>query len=150
MKKIKGVSVQSMVIGSIITGIIASAALAFLWGSVEKSKVYTIAETLDEQHAFIVSDAENNYETIFNANLEGNNDYNYLDDLIRIGKISKPPLDFFVSKNIEWEIRMVNDSGLYPNFYIYLNSDMQEDLDLFEKAINHHGYLENNFFIIQP
>ncbi len=48
MKKIKGVSVQSIIIGSVITGVIAGAGLAAMWPSVEKSKINAERVTINE------------------------------------------------------------------------------------------------------
>jgi hypothetical protein len=46
--KVKGVSVQSIIIGSVITGVIAGAGLAAMWPSVEKSKINAERVTINE------------------------------------------------------------------------------------------------------
>jgi len=144
-KKIKGVSTQSIIIGAIITAVIAASGLVLIWPSVDKSKVNIIAETLDEQHAFLVHDAAQNFKTLYSSQKQSftDGDADYLDELVKMGAVSYPPFKFFHSKNVIWEIRQVNDFGIKPNFYIHLSSDDVEDQAMIDKALKQRGYKQN-------
>jgi hypothetical protein len=56
--KIKGVSVQSIIIGSVITGVIAAAGLAALWPSVEKAKINAERVSINEVSNALTSTME--------------------------------------------------------------------------------------------
>lgn len=141
MKKIKGISVQSIIVGSVITGIIALSGLAALWPSVEKAKIYTIAETLDEQDAYITSQLEFDYGKILTSHASGDGDEDYLDELISIGQISEIPVWLFQDPSaLVWEIRAVFTNGK-PEFYHLLDSSNEDDLKLILSGINHRGIL---------
>jgi hypothetical protein len=141
--KIKGVSVQSIIVGSVITGVIAAAGLAALWPSVEKSKVYIIAETYDEQDAFITSQLEYDYSAIYKAHdAYDDGDDDYLDELITAGLVSNLPHNLFQKPELlTWEIRLMFDSDGRPAFYRFTDSTHPDDLELLTNSINHRGYL---------
>lgn len=140
-KKLKGVSVQSIIISSVIVGVIAASGLAALWPSVEKAKIYIVAETLDEQDAYLVSQLEADYDRILTLHASGDGDGDYLDELIEAGQISNVPYNLFQDPEIlEWEIRATFTNGK-PEFYHYLNSTNADDLSLILNGINHRGIL---------
>lgn len=141
MKKLKAVSVQSIIIGSVITGVIALAGLAALWPSVEKAKIYTIAETLDEHDAYIVSQLEFDYGKILTSHAAGDGDEDYLDELIDVGQVSNIPYFMFQDPdNLVWEIRAVFVNGS-PKFYFYFDSTNADDLELLLQGREHRGFL---------
>jgi hypothetical protein len=70
MKKIKGVSVQSIIIGSVITGVIAGSGLAALWPSVEKSKINSERTTINEVSNALVGAMEQRMSAITYVNAE--------------------------------------------------------------------------------
>lgn len=141
MKRLKAVSIQSIIIGSVITGVIALSGLAALWPSVEKSKIYTIAETLDEQDAYIVSQIEFDYKNILTLHVSGDGDEDYLDELIGSGQISSLPYNLFKSPDsLVWEIRAVLTNGT-PEFYWYLDTSDSDDLALILSGREYRGML---------
>lgn len=149
MKKVRGVSTQSIIIGAVIVGVIAASGLAYMWDSVEKSKINVVAETMDEQHAFLIKEAEVSFGNMRAAHLLGDGDEDYLDEVVGKGWVSKPPYDFF-DGNVIWEIRMINEGGLYPLYYIHVNSDSESDLKLIKAAVDKRGYIDEKFMVIQP
>lgn len=70
MKKIKGVSVQSIVIGSVITGVVAGAGLAALWPSVEKSKINAERSTINEVSNALAGTMEQKMSAVTYVNAE--------------------------------------------------------------------------------
>lgn len=141
MKKTKGFSVQSIIIGSVITGVIALAGLAYMWDSVEKSKIYIVAQSIDEQDAYIVSRGEFDYNPILSLHASGDGDEDYLDELMEQGLVSKLPIKFFKEPSaLTWEIRAVMVDGK-PNFYHFLDSTNEDDLELLTSAIKLRGLM---------
>jgi hypothetical protein len=66
-KKTKGVSVQSIIIGSIILGVIAGAGIAAMWPSVEKAKVVSEKSTIGEMQIALqglMQDYEGGFSTV--------------------------------------------------------------------------------------
>jgi hypothetical protein len=144
MNKIKGVSVQSIIIGSVITGVIALAGLAALWPSVEKAKVYVIAETLDEQDAYFTSQLEFDYKDVYKSHAAyDDGDDDYLDELITAGQISALPTNLFERPDLlTWEIKLTHDANGRPVFYRETDSTHGPDLDLLTASTAHRGYIK--------
>jgi len=136
--KIQATSVQSIIIGSVISGVIASAGIAMLWPSVDSAKIKSIASHMKSQMLYVNVNAGHNFkkiEDIYNSAISDGDD-DYLDELSLTGELKDIPKDIFESPDkLTWEIRKVTEDGYKKMFYIHIESEDTKDNNLIIKAI---------------
>jgi hypothetical protein len=139
LKKTKGVSVQSIIIGSIVLGVIAGAGIAAMWPSVEKAKHSTISTHIKSQMEYVTAALGDNFQRLkdTHASLD-NGDTDYLDELAKAGELKLPPINYFAG-NASWEINRVVEDGYKEMFFITFTSDNAKDIELFEYAASRAG-----------
>jgi len=138
MKKLKAMSMQTMVVAGVLGAILTAVAISRLWDATEKQKISSIASSIVSQNEALSVQRMDNYEKLADFHdVYGDGDADYMDELIAMHKISRPG-NFFEGKNYVWEIRraVVDNQEL---FYIYFDSDKEIDRDLFKKAMQTAG-----------
>ncbi len=146
MKKIKGVSTQSMIIGSVIVGVIATAGLSYMWKSSEESMINTGAQTVKEQILYIESHRHNSFDTLEKWHKAGDGDEDYLDEIILNSGLSRVQIEkIFRDPQAKWEIRQVNDQTFNKTFYVHIESNHDDDYKIWEKIVKKMGLTNNNY-----
>jgi hypothetical protein len=146
--KLKGSSTQSIIVGSIIAGIIAAAGLAYMWDSAEKSRINVAVQTVKEQMLFLESQRDTSFSLLEKWHSTGDGDEDYLDEIVsndglsivNISKIFKDP-------NATWEIRQVNDQTFNKTFYIHIESNIDDDYIFWSKVLKKLGMLTSKYQI---
>ena len=145
MKKLKGMSLPSMIVAGVLGAILAAVAISMMWQASEKQKVTGVASSIVSQMELMDVMRINNYADMEKYNSTaggGDNDTDYLDDLVRVG-LTKKPSGFFHSDNYTWEIRKVDDDNV-SFYYIYIDSDDEADKKIIQKAIVASGLKPEN------
>lgn len=130
-KSQKGFSLPSVIVGSIIAAILGGMALSSMWGSVDKSKVNTLASIIKEQRVVFSSEPKFDYDAL---NTDSNT-ADYYADLAKAGVLTPIP-DVFQDKTaLTWEIRKMVSDGYKLVYYSDISSTNAEDQALIDAAI---------------
>lgn len=143
-KKEKGYSLQSVIIGVVITGIISTVGVANLWPTAENSKVGVLASYLQEQQGYITTELKRGFgslEDLNNPALGGDDKIqDYLSDLISAGRVSNIPEELFIDPAaLTWEVRSLSKGGNVRAYYIHISSTNKADNEMILKAIDIMG-----------
>jgi Tfp pilus assembly protein PilE len=135
--KVKGYTVQNLIIGTIISSIIATAAFVNYWPSVENAKVNLVKSKVLEQISFLKSEQNNSFlkiTSILNSNGDGDDDI--LDELIQYNVLSSIPDEKILDKGqLTWIIQK-NIVGDNYSFKLNISSTKKEDQELINKAVS--------------
>lgn len=137
-----GFSLHSVLVGTIVLGILTTIATVNLWPTVTKTKENVLASYFKEQQDFILRDVLMGQSVIEEVNSVGDpKSYDYLGDLISSGYVSALPLDVFERPDdLTWEIRGVKQGGPVKSYYIFIESTYVADQELIDAAILNSGF----------
>ena len=145
-KKLKGFSMQSIIIGSVIVGVIAMAGIAYSWYSAEESRINMASQTVKEQILFIESHRHNSFSTLEAWHKAGDGDEDYLDEIILNSGLSQVETKkIFRDPSALWEIRQVNDQTFNKTFFIHIETNYDDDYKFWEKVLKKTGVTEGYF-----
>ncbi|MBN2864939.1 MAG: hypothetical protein JXK16_02920 [Thiotrichales bacterium] len=137
-----GFSLPSVIIGSLILAIISYAATSSMWGSVDKSKISTVASVIKAQVNLFDSQPNFDYES-----LNVDKDHNYLPELIAAGILPPIPGVFNDQDGLVWEIRMTLHDGIKRVYYSYISPSNQDDQAIIDAAIANLKFNESRVWV---
>ena len=139
----KGFSLPSVIVGSLIASVLGGIAITSMWGSVDNSKVTTIASVIKEQMTVFRSQPDFDYESLnTDANVQ-----DYYADLLSAGILAPIPEVFEDPSALTWEIRRQIHDGYKNVYYSYIYSSNIKDKELINKAIEKLNINNNNIEI---
>jgi len=134
-KKLKGMSIQSMIVAGIIGAVMAAVAISLLWSSLERQKVSGIASSLVAQYeALDLQEASRFVELEEIEEKYSDGDIDYLDEMIKARLIKFDPSNYFNDPNAVWEIRRLVKGDSFPVYYIYIESSDPIDMERVREA----------------
>lgn len=138
LKKSKGFTISSVLIGGLIASALSLMAISDMWGSVDSSKVKSVANSIKAQQEMISAQKWDNFGALEGANIStfyDNKIWDYKVEAEALGFVSKVPSDYFKdTAQLAWEIRTLT----YDNkrvFYATLESGDIRDQELIEAAV---------------
>lgn len=135
-KKIRAYSVQSIMLASIIMGILGVGAYSFIWPSIDLAKEVSISSHLKKQANLLLLDKKTNYLSIRNSvSLYGNSDGNYIDELVTNQYLDDIPLRIFSSpSDLIWKIIKETNAIGEDTYKIEISSLSANDSKLINNA----------------
>lgn len=138
-KSQQGFSLPSVIVGSIIAAILSALAISSMWGSVDNSKINTIASIMKEQKVLFSSEPNYDYDTL-KASGPTAEPQDYLPSLVQAGLLTPVPKVFIDEEALTWEIRKNLYQGYKVIFYASISSTNASDQELINRAVEKLGF----------
>lgn len=142
-RKIKGFSLPSVIVGSIIASVLGTIVVSSMWTSVEKSKVSAVAGTITNLQEALTSqrwDVFSNLKAVNSAQTYDNKVQDYLPELEALGVADNSGFKemFREPEALSFEIRLLAP-GKDNLFYIFMDSTNPIDKEVLELAVESLG-----------
>jgi len=137
IKKQKGFTFVSVIIGVIVSGILLAVGNMAHIGAYTQSQEVVVASHLSNQKRLMQVYSLLNYEALINANLYGDSDKDdYLADGVTRGLFDTLPWKVFMDADaLTWEINAVPGSN-EGSFSVRISSTNKSDQEMIDKALS--------------
>ena len=126
-RQVKAVSIQSILVGSVVAGVLASAGIATMWGSVDKTKT-TVMQSYINGLNLSLGEVKNTIK-------DTDGDQDYIDELRNQGLIEKDPKSVLSKPDqATYEIHKITRNGKVM-FVLIMDSPVEEDKELMNSSI---------------